>query len=133
MEPICYLFIVFFIGGFLYRLFHSRDRMVVTAPVEDLPLGSLNGFGITMLGGFDSSTSSDYAVYYVMLTALWLPVIPVGCVIASREGTHLTAFLPGINKDYRIYGKARWNAWELLSIYAQRWGFILSLIFLLSR
>ena len=86
MEPINYLFIALLSWGLIYRLFHSRSRMVVTSPVEDIPLGSLNGFGITMLGGFRSSTSSDYAVYYVMLTALWMPIIPVGCVIASREG-----------------------------------------------
>ena len=132
MEPINYLFIALLSWGLIYRLFHSRSRMVVTSPVEDIPLGSLNGFGITMLGGFRSSTSSDYAVYYVMLTALWMPIIPVGCVIASREGTHLSGFLPGINTEYRVYGKSRWNGWELISIYALRWGIVLSLFFLLG-
>jgi hypothetical protein len=131
MEPICYLFIVLFSVGFLYWLLHNRDRMVVTAPFEDLLLGSLNGFGFTMLGGFRSKSSSDYAVYYIMFTLFWLPVFPFGCVIATREGTRLTALLPGINREYRIYGKARWNALEVMSIYAQRWGFLLSLIFLL--
>ena len=128
-----YYYIVFglFLWGLLYKCYHIRMDAVATAPPPELPLGSLNGFGSTMLGAF-RTPHADYRVYYVVLTILFLPIVPFGCVLASREGTKAGSWLPGLTTSYRIYGATRWNVWDVLSLYAVRWGLILSICFAIN-
>ena len=120
------------VWGLLYKVSHRRNRLVVTAPAEDIMLGRLNGFGLSLFGRFRTSQEGQ-SVYYIFFTVLWMPLIPVGCIVASRGKTEFTGILPGFDTEYSIFGKTKWNGMELLCIYALYWGILFSIILLTSN
>ena len=132
MDKVFIASIVFVLWSFFFRKFHCRHD-VRPAFGSELPnVNSLNGCGASMFGGF-RVFKSDKRVYYIMLTALFLPFIPLGCITAKKKDTEDA--LLGISTQYEIFGKTKMTFWELIWCYLSRWGillFVISFLFLLS-
>lgn len=132
MDIILIASIVLILWCLFFKRFHCRYD-VRPAFGSELPnVNSLNGCGASMLGGF-RVFNSDKRVYYIMLTALFLPFIPLGCITAKKKGTEDA--LLGISTQYEIFGKTKMTFWELVWCYVSRWGillFVISFLFLLS-
>ena len=132
MDKMLILSVIFILWTILYKRFHCRHD-VRPAFGSELPnVNSLNGCGASMFGGF-RVFNSDKRVYYIMLTALFLPFIPLGCITAKKKGTEDA--LLGISTQYEIFGKTKMTFGELIWCYVSRWGillFVISFLFLLS-
>lgn len=77
---------------------------------DELPeLVTINGFGSRMV-----KTLGDSDVRYMFMCFFFVPVLPVGCYVAEKEGSN----------EYKISGIAEWNGLEILSIYCLWWGAI---------
>ena len=77
---------------------------------EDVPvLMTVNGFGSRMV-----KPLGDLDVRYQFMCILFVPILPVDCFVAEKEGF----------KEYKISGFAEWNGLEILSIYCLWWGAI---------
>lgn len=89
------------------------------------PLGSVNGIGFTLCGGwgrYDAGTNSE--AYYLFFS-FFIPLIPLGCYRATNVGTN------GKSTQYRIYGHDKWRFWEVVAVYLSSiswFGGIISLI-----
>lgn len=131
MDKVLIVSVVLVLWSLFYRKFHCRHD-VQPAFGSELPnVNSLNGCGASMFGGFRVANSDKY-VYYIILTALFLPFIPLGCVIAKKKNSE--EILPGISTPFEMYGKTKMMFWEVIWCYAQRWGlllFVISLSFVL--
>ena len=132
MDIILIASIVLILWCLFFTRFHCRYD-VRPAFGSELPnVNSLNGCRASMFGGFRVFNSDKY-VYYIMLTVLFLPFIPLGCITAKKKGTEDA--LLGISTQYEIFGKTKMTFWELIWCYVSRWGillFVISFLFLLS-
>ncbi len=117
----------------VYWLLHRRKHCRVMPRTEDIPFSRLNGIGTCLTGGYRTDIAGR-KVYYVIVSILFIPFIPLECIVASKGKTGLPDDLPGfpgIKTDISVYGKSKWNLLELLAIYAFRWGILIFLIILL--
>lgn len=108
-------------------VFHFKHTRVYTEDLGHpgvLSLGTFNGFGETLLGGF--TTNEGGSVYYVMFTILFLPVCPIKCIVASYKG--YDPFIIGGTSKYEVFHKTSSNWKEVLSIFAIRWGLAFLLV-----
>lgn len=117
------------VWGYFFKYLHVRNYLSIkpNPSVSDAP--SLNGCGTSIIGGFQIK-NSEMKIYYIMLTVFFMPIFPIGAIVAKKEGTN-TAFL-GLSTKYNVYGNINSSITEILSCYALRWGivlFILSIVF----
>lgn len=80
----------------------------------NLILGTFNGFGLTFLGCFGDDGIS-YRTYY-FFTALFLPVIPLGCYRIS-EGAYFAKNHKYSTQSYKVYCNDRWRIFEIIDLY----------------
>ena len=125
-----YITFIVFVFSVIYRLSHSRRHVHIQETIPEFSLGYVNGVGSALLGKFRYDGSENLRIYYVVLTVFFLPIVPVSCVIATEDGREPSGCLLGSTTNYRIYGTTRWNFWEILNLYALRWGLLLSVMFL---
>ena len=125
MDKILIASIVLVLWSLFFRKFHCRHDVRPAFGTELPNVNSLNGCGASLFGGFRVANSDKY-VYYIMLTALFLPFIPLGCVVAKKKGTEDA--LLGISTQYEIFGKTKMIFWELIWCYVSRWGILLFVI-----
>ncbi len=110
-------------------VFHFKHTRVYTEDLGHpgvLSLGTLNGIGESLLGGFKNAQGGE--VYYVMFTIFFLPICPVKCIVASYKG--YDSFIIGGTSKYEVFHKTSSNWKEVLSIYAFRWG--LAILFVIT-
>ena len=86
MDKILIASIVLVLWSLVYRKFHCRNDVRPAFGTELPNDNSLNGCGASLFGGFRVANSDKY-VYYIMLTALFLPFVPLGCVVAKKKVT----------------------------------------------
>lgn len=87
-----------------------------------LVLGIGNGFGVSMLGDFRRDIG--YVQYSFLMVII--PIVPLGCYISSMT----SKVSPNWKREkttYNIKGSQPWNVWEILCIYYQYWGRLLSI------
>lgn len=116
------------VWGYFFKYLHVRKYSSIIPNADSSDAASLNGCGTSILGGFQIQ-NSEMKVYYVTLTVLFLPILPIGAVVAKRIGAN-SAFL-GFDTKYSVYGKTNSSLKEILSCYALRWGialFVLSIL-----
>ena len=114
-----FLFFVAFVGLWFLNSKVIIPRMI--EPVRQWPytkfekcdpmIGTINGIGCTLCGGwgrYDSDTNS--AVYYLFFS-FFIPLIPLGCYRATQVGES------GNSTQYQIYGHDKWRFWEIVAIY----------------
>lgn len=129
VDKIMALSIIIIVWSLMYKYVHYRHDMRLDYESEFPNLTTLNGCGASVFGGFRVANSDKY-VYYIMLTAFFLPFIPLGCIVAKKKDTEEA--LLGVSTQYEIFGKTKMTFWEVIWCYASRWGLILfaiSLIF----
>lgn len=78
-------------------------------------LGTGNGLGISFYKSERCDFKTGATVYYQFIT-IFLPLIPIGCYLAKEIGYHKENHKKATT-SYAIYGVAKWNVWEILSIY----------------
>lgn len=112
------IFVPLVVGGIVFHFKHTRLISDDLGHPGVLGLGTINGLGESLLGGFKSAQGGE--VYYVMFTVLFLPICPIKCVVASYKG--YDSFIVGGTSKYEIFHKTSSNWKEVLSIFAIRWG-----------
>lgn len=118
------ILVAIIVWGIIYHFKHTRLHIENLGHPGVLSLGTFNGFGETLLGGF--KTVKGGSIYYVMFTILFLPICPVKCVIASYRG--YDSFIIGGTAKYEIFSKTTSDWKEILSIFAVRWGIAILII-----
>ena len=119
---------------FFYKQAHVRKQVIISKPIEksglkNMDFGTLNGCGSSLYGGF-STVEYDVKIYYVMLSVLFIPLIPIGVIAASPKRENGNIFLA--STEYNVYGTTIYDYFELFYCYFSRWGFI-ALLVILSR
>lgn len=117
------------VWGYFFKYLHVRNYSLTRPNTNLSDAPSLNGCGTSIIGGFQIK-DSEMKIYYIMLTVLFMPIFPLGAIVAKREGTN-SAFL-GFDTKYSVYGNTNSSIIEIVSCYALRWGivlFILSIVF----
>ena len=85
------LFVCMFVWSIFYRFIHEREDIRIIQTVEESNLNlslisSFNGFGASLFSAFKTMHSDeDIKVYYVFTTIFFLPIMPVGCILAKKE------------------------------------------------
>lgn len=130
MEYIEFLWCFFGVSAALllwsiaYRFMHVREDVRFTQKLEDSNWksslgGTFNGCGASTFGGFQTKHPEGAEVYYIFLTIVFIPIMPVGCVLASKTG-HSGAFM-GVKTHYKVYGDVRMKLSEVISCYFPVW------------
>ena len=115
----CLIFLVAFVGLWFFNSKIIIQRLI--EPVRQWPytkfekcdptLGTINGIGCTLCGGwgrYDPNTNST--VYYHFFSFI-IPLIPLGCYRATKIGES------GNSTEYQIYGHDKWRFWEVIAVY----------------
>lgn len=119
MYLVYFIIIPFVVWGIIYHFKHTRIVAEDLGHPGVLSLGSFNGFGETLLGGFKTANVRG-EVYYAMFTIIFLPICPIKCIVASLKDSH--SFLIGWTSNYEVFYKTTSYRKEILSIYVVRWG-----------
>lgn len=117
------LSIFIYAWGVRYHITHIRESIKRIGDAGDARfLVSVNTIGSTMLGGFKTKGKREL-VYYKVFTFLYLFMFPGKCYLVSNidcKGLTTTS--------YRVLCEINGDKREILSIFAVRWGLILSLL-----
>lgn len=119
MYLVYFIIIPIVVWGIIFHFKHTRTLTEDLSHPGVLSLGTFNGFGETLLGGFKTAKGGG-DVYYVMFTIMFLPICPIKCIVASYKDYR--SFLVGGTAHYEVYSKTASYWKEVLSIYAVRWG-----------
>lgn len=132
-----FLFLVAFVG-----LWFFNSKILIPKMIEpirqwpytkfekcDPPLGTINGIGFTLCGGWGRYDPDTNSTVYYLFFSFFIPLIPMGCYRATQVGES------GKSTQYQIYGHDKWRFWEIIAIYLSSisWvGGIISLIALIA-
>lgn len=83
---------------------------------------NLCGFTLIDTGILDYRTMASIQYHFFII--LGLPIVPMGCVLASEGMTNRINHKRSLT-NYTIYSSVKWNACEILSIYIVRWSVII--------
>jgi len=114
-----------FVFSALYRLIHVRNDVRITKSAKegglDMSLGTLNGCGTSVFGSFSTNhPDPNVRVYYVFLSILFIPILPIGCFLARKGGKSVAGM--GLETQYNIYGQIHWRLAEVISCYWLVWA-----------
>ena len=109
------------IWSLFYRFWHVREDVRFTKEELDSSLAfSLNGCGSSIYGGFATRhPDKDVRVYYVFLSLWFVPLMPIGCVLARKGKSSGDIF--DFNRNYEVFGKLPWKFLEIISCYLWLW------------
>ena len=91
------------------------------------PLGTINGIGFTLLGGWGRYDPDTNSTAYYLFFSFFVPLITLGCYRAIEVAEN------GNSTQYQIFGHDKWRFWEVLAVYLSSYswvGGIISLIWL---
>lgn len=117
------IFLFLFVWSLFYRFWHVREDVRLKKCDEDqVNMGnSLNGCGSHVYGSFSTKhPDPDARVCYIFLCLWFIPLMPIGCVLASKAGTS-SSFL-GTDTKYNVYGNLRMRFLEVISCYMLVWA-----------
>lgn len=108
-------------GGLLLKGYLDNCTFNIKVPNGKSPsnLGTTNGIGSTLLGGFRSYDNS--LVFYDFI-CLIVPLFPVGCYRAVPGET--TQSRKTTSTSYRFYGSEKMKGLEILQVYLVTWGWL---------
>ena len=127
MEKLLFISIVLILWSLIYKAFHCRSDFNASNETELPNTNTLNGCGASMCGGFQVA-NSDKKIYYIFLTILFIPFIPLGCIVAKKVNTDVDF---GVTTQYEIFGKTKMTFGEVICCYMMRWGLLLLAIYLI--
>ena len=111
MKIVIITSIVVLLWCVIYKTCHSRKDTPLASGSDFPNANTMNGCGASLYGGFRIQ-GSDLRIYYVMLSAFFLPFIPFGCFVATKKGTKQE--LLGKSSQLEIHGKTKTAFLELL-------------------
>ena len=117
------LSIFIYVWGVRYHYTHIRESIKSIGDAGGTrSFVSVNGIGATLLGGFRTKEKGEL-VYYKVFTFLYMFMIPGKCYLVSNIDCK------GLTRtSYRVLSEINGDKREVLSIFAVRWGLILTLL-----
>ena len=115
----CLIFLVAFVGLWFFNSKIIIQRLI--EPVRQWPytkfekcdptLGTINGIGCTLCGGWGRYDPNTNSIVYYHFFSFIIPLIPLGCYRATQIGES------GNSTEYQIYGHDKWRFWEVIAVY----------------